>query len=234
MKTETPCKGSLTKKIMAFFALPLSFVIVAYLIIYAIAGPIIAPAADIISMLVGESEPDFSSNTVDVNNDNIDLVPIGADQEDVIPVSEITMPKVGEMYAHITIPNTGVDCDVYYGDDKKTLKKGPGQYENSKLPGFGSTTLVAAHVTRHFNGLQYVKEGDIIYYTTSYGAYEYKVTKIKIVKASLASNEYQLRADHDNLVLYTCYPFTSVAFRSERYMVFADMISGPKVDIYID
>lgn len=233
MKTETPYKGSLTKKIMAFFALPLSFVIIAYLIIYAIAGPIIAPAADVLSMLVGEAEPNFNINSADGDN-NIDFVPIGSNQGEVVHVSEITMPKVGEKYAHITIPNTGVDCDVYYGDDKKTLKKGPGQYENSKLPGFGSTTLVAAHVTRHFNGLQYVKEGDIIYYSTSYGAYEYKVTKIKVVKASLASNEYQLRADHDNLVLYTCYPFTSVAFRSERYMVFADMISGPKVDLYID
>ncbi len=229
MNVKTPEKGSLLKRVVAFFGLPLLFCFIAYLIVYFIASPIIAPISSILSMFVGDSVPSFSTD--EVIDNKIEFVDWEATQREVIHVSEISMPKIGEKYAHITIPDTGVDCDVYYGDTKKILKKGPGQYSASKLPGFGSTTLVAAHVTTHFNGLQNVKKGDTIYYATSWGAYEYQVTDIQIVKASEAEKLFDLRAKHDNLVLYTCYPFESVAFRSERYFVLADLVSGPKIDV---
>lgn len=216
---------------MAFFGLPLIFVFATYLTVYLIANPVIAPAASLISMLVGESEPNFSAG-MPVDN-VVNFVEIGEEQGEWLPIESITFPAVGEKYAHITIPGTGVDCDVYYGDSNAILKKGPGQYEGSKLPGFGSTTLVAAHVTTHFKGLQYVKVGDTIYYTTTYGAYEYRVTDVRVVKASEAQSVYDLRADHDNLVLYTCYPFYAVAFRSQRYFVCAELVSGPTVNIYV-
>ena len=218
------------KRLTAFVGLPLIFVFIAYVTIYLVANPIIAPAASLISMLIGDSEPEFTTD-IAVDND-VDFVKIGAEQEEVISVNDITMPAIGEKYAHITIPNTGVDCDVYYGDSNAVLRKGPGQYEWSKLPGFGNTTLVAAHVTTHFKGLQYVNIGDIIYYNTSYGAYEYKVTDVLVVKAYEATSVYNLRAGYDNLVLYTCYPFYAVAFRSQRYFVCAEKISGPSVSIY--
>lgn len=215
---------------MAFFILPLIFVFTVYFTVYLIANPIVASAASLMSMFIGESEPSFSAGEP-VDN-VVNLVEIGEEQADRIPIESITFPKVGEKYAHITIPDTGVDCDVYYGDSKAILKKGPGQYEGSMLPGFGSTTLVAAHVTTHFKGLQYVEVGDTIYYTTTYGAYEYRVTDIQIVPAAQAKSVYDLGADHDNLVLYTCYPFYAVAFRSERYFVCAELVSGPTVNIY--
>lgn len=218
------------KGLTAFCGLPLIFVFIAYLAIYFIASPIIVPAASLVSMLVGEREPSF--NELDVKDVELDLVQIGEKQANEIPVDDIDMPSLGEKYGHIFIKDTGVDCDVYYGDEMKFLRRGAGQYEKSKLPGFGSTTLVAAHVTTHFKGLQYVEIGDIIEYTTTYGAFEYEVNDIKIVDAKKASSTFKLRADHDNLVLYTCYPFHSVAFRSQRYLVYAKKISGPSVDIY--
>ena len=229
MKFETPEKGSLLKRVMAFFGLPLLFCLIAYLLIYFVASPIVAPIASVLSMFIGDSVPNFES--AEIVDNNINFVDVNAEQENIIHVSEIKLPQIGEKYAHITIPGTDVDCDVYYGDTKKILKQGPGQSDLSKLPGFGSTTLVAAHVTTHFNGLQYVEIGDTIHYSTSWGAYEYKITDIQIVKASEAENLFKLRADHDNLVLYTCYPFHAVAFRSQRYFVMADLVSGPKVDV---
>lgn len=230
MKNRTSKKGTVLKRLTAFLGLPLIFVFVAYFTVYLIANPVIAPAASLMSMLIGDSVPSFSSDAV--SDKDIDFVKIGSKQDETLPIESITFPKTGEKYAHITIPGTGVDCDVYYGDSNPVLKKGPGQYEWSKLPGFGSTTLVAAHVTTHFRGLQYVNIGDTIYYTTSYGAYEYKVTDIMVVKANEAKAAYDLRADYDNLVLYTCYPFYSVAFRSQRFFVCAELVSGPRVNIY--
>ena len=230
MKNRTSKKGTVLKRLTAFLGLPLIFVFVAYFTVYLIANPVIAPAASLMSMLIGDSVPSFSSDAV--SDEDIDFVKIGSKQDETLPIESITFPKTGEKYAHITIPGTGVECDVYYGDSNPVLKKGPGQYEWSKLPGFGSTTLVAAHVTTHFRGLQYVNIGDTIYYTTSYGAYEYKVTDIMVVKANEAKAAYDLRADYDNLVLYTCYPFYSVAFRSQRFFVCAELVSGPRVNIY--
>ena len=229
MEIKTPKKGSLIKRVMTFFGLPLLFCFIAYLIVFFIANPIIAPISSVLSMFIGDSTPNF--NREEVADNIIEFVDWNAEQQPKIHITEITMPKMGEKYAHIIIPDTGVDCDVYYGDSKSILKKGPGQYNYSKLPGFGSTTLVAAHVTTHFNGLQNVEIGDTIYYATSWGAYEYKVTDIQIVKATEAEKLFDLRADHDNLVLYTCYPFHAVAFRSERFFVMADYVSGPKIDV---
>ncbi len=231
MKRNTSKTGKVIKRLTAFIGLPLIFVFIAYFVIYLVANPVIAPAASLLSMLIGDKEPSFTSSEI-VEDVQLDFVSMEEEQANTIFVDDIDLPNIGEKYAHITIEGTGVDCDVYYGDSKKILRKGPGQYEWSKLPGFGSTTLVAAHVTTHFKGLQYVEIGDIIQYSTTYGAYEYEVTDIKIVKASEASSVYDLRADYDNLVLYTCYPFHSVAFRSQRYFVCAKMISGPKIDIY--
>lgn len=230
MKNRTYKKSAVLKRLTAFLGLPLIFVFVAYFTVYLIANPIVAPAASLLSMLVGDSVPSFDSDNN--SNENVDFIEIGTKQEETIPIDSINFPKVGDKYAHITIPGTGVDCDVYYGDSNPVLKKGPGQYEWSKLPGFGSTTLVAAHVTTHFKGLQYVNIGDTIYYTTSYGAYEYKVTDILVVKAAEAKAAYDLRAEYDNLVLYTCYPFYSIAFRSQRFFVCAELVSGPRVNIY--
>lgn len=232
MKSVASKTGKFFKRLMAFFGLPLIFVFLAYFLVFLIANPVVAPAASLFSMLIGDDVPKF--NNLEVSDNDVEFVDFSSEQRETISVDEVDFPAVGEKYAHITIPNTGVDCDVYYGDANPILKKGPGQYESSKLPGFGSTTLVAAHVTTHFKGLQYVNVGDIIYYTTTYGAYEYKVTDVLVVKANQAKAVYDLRAKYDNLVLYTCYPFHSVAFRSQRYFVLAEKISGPDVDVYID
>ena len=221
--------SKIIQRLTAFIGLPLIFVFISYFVIFLILNPIIAPMMSLSSMLFGDKVPSFSS--VDVTDDAVDFINVGEYQDPVIHVSDIKLPEIGKKYAHITIPNTGVDCDVYYGDAMKIIRNGPGQVEGSKLPGFGSTTLVAAHVKTHFKGLQYVNIGDTIYYTTTYGAYEYQVTDIMVVNAKNAQVAYDLRANYDNLVLYTCYPFHAVAFRAERYFVCAKMISGPKIDV---
>lgn len=214
------------KRLMAFLGMPLIFVVLGYLLLYFIAAPVIAPVSAVADMIIGSSVPIFDvEHTTD---EVVNLVEIG-DSQSVVSCDDIVFPNDGDIYGHLSIPGTGVDCDVIYGDSNKNMRKGAGQYNASKLPGFGSTTLLCAHVTTHFKGLQYVKEGDIIYFNTTYGAYEYKVNKIEIVEAKKAHKLIDLRATNDNLILYTCYPFHAVAFRSQRYFVFAEKVSGPTV-----
>ena len=127
----------------------------------------------------------------------------------------------------------GVDTSVYYGDDNAILRKGVGQYSGSMLPGFGSTTLLGGHVNTYFKGLKNVSVGDIIKVNTTYGAYEYSVTNLKVVDYQ-DKTAYDLSAEYDNLILYTCYPFGTLGFTSQRYFVYAELISGPKVNYTTD
>ena len=59
MKNRTYKKSAVLKRLTAFLGLPLIFVFVAYFTVYLIANPIVAPAASLLSMLVGDSVPSF-------------------------------------------------------------------------------------------------------------------------------------------------------------------------------
>ena len=70
---------------------------------------------------------------------------------------------------------------------------------------------------------------------TNYGHYTYKVSNTKVVKAD-DSSAYNLSEEHENLILYTCYPFGDVTKnRKERFFVYCDRIDdGPTIKIQID
>jgi len=215
---------------MAFFGLPFIFVILAYVMIYFIAEPIIKPVSSVFDMITGDTIPDFSENQN--TNDILKISNLG-DGADTISSANITLPSKGDVYGTLTIDGAGVNCSVYFGDDNAILRKGVGQYSGSMLPGFGSTTLIGGHVNTYFKGLQNVEIGDVIKITTTYGAYEYTVNNLKVVDYQDKS-AYDLSANHDNLILYTCYPFGTLGFTSQRYFVYAEYTSGPKVNYTTD
>lgn len=132
--------------------------------------------------------------------------------------------NVGSSYATLYIDRIGMEVPIYYGDDKATLRKGPGQYPGSKLPGEGSQILIAGHNTTHFRPLQKVVVGDVIRMVTSYGEFQYQVVDIKIASMN-DTTTYNLNLDHEQLLLYTCYPFSGPPGKTQRYFVYADLIS---------
>ena len=76
-----------------------------------------------------------------------------------------------------------------------------------------------------------VKVGDVITLQTTYGIYEYTVRDMKIVDPN-DKTAYDLNAQKENLILYTCYPFNMLGFSKQRYFVYADFTSGPVVNMY--
>ena len=88
--------------------------------------------------------------------------------------------------------------------------------------------LVGGHNNSYFNGLKSVKVGNTITLKTNYGVYTYKVTKTAVLPATDKS-AYDLKATQENLVLYTCYPFDMLGLTPNRYFVYADYVSGPRV-----
>ena len=151
-------------------------------------------------------------------------------QKDFINLSEIDTPKYGEQYAILSCDKLKLSAPVFFGDRNNLLQKGAGQYNGSFLPGEGGTILIGAHDTTYFRDLENVKKGQVFEVTTKYGIYEYKVTKIKNYDKDKYNEAFDLSADKEQLVLYTCYPFGKLnGAKTQRMFVYLDKISGPDI-----
>lgn len=137
--------------------------------------------------------------------------------------SNLELPSEGTHYGNIFIDRLGMEVPLYYGDNNTILRKGAGQYTGSSLPGQGSQILICAHNTSYFKPLQHVEDGDTIRVVTNYGAYTYQITEIRIAAATDTST-YNLSLNYEQLVLYTCYPFTGPPGKTQRYFVYADRV----------
>lgn len=150
--------------------------------------------------------------------------------EGSVPSSLITYPTNGTKYAEITITanDTVYVIPLYFGDNSSILRKGAGQYLGSHFPGESSTILVSGHNNTYFNCLQYVNVGDIIKVETNYGTYQYEITETA-VKKNTDPTSYDLSATEENLILYTCYPFSQLGLTPNRFFVYTRLVSGPAV-----
>ena len=142
--------------------------------------------------------------------------------------STITLPKEGDKYATISIERLGMSVSLYYGDTNALLKKGAGQYigNGSAIFGEGRQILVAGHNTREFKPLQNAEIGDIVKVTTTYGEYAYQIVRIEVHNMNDTSS-YDFNLDHEQLAMYTCYPFSGPPGKTERYFCYCDKLYGP-------
>ena len=104
-------------------------------------------------------------------------------------VAATTVPppdvKEGDPLARIEIPKIGVDKIVVAGVALSDLRKGPGHYPNTPLPGQLGNAAIAGHRTTYgapFFRVDELAAGDEIVVTTVQGTFRYLVTEIKVVK----------------------------------------------------
>ncbi len=170
----------------------------------------------------------FSDNQLDYSNSFENIFVPTTNTADTIDASEVEFPNIDKQFGELKIKDRDVDAKLFFGDGKIPLRNGVGIYAGSFIPGYGKTILVAGHNNTYFNGLKNVKKGDIVKINTSYGNYEYKVRDTKLYNAE-SKKSYDLNADKENLILYTCYPFDTIGLTEKRFFVYADKISGPKI-----
>lgn len=216
-----------------FIILPFIFCILLYFTLFFTLSPVLSPLLSAANLFFSENEKDFST---DYNNI---FVPIqsssGIDSsgvqtnENSIGISEITFPKYGEQFGELSIEDCGIDVKLFFGDGNVALRNGVGVFNGSSIPGYGKTILVAGHNTTFFNGLKYANAGQIVSIATSYGNYTYEITSTAVKKAS-DKEAYDLNAEKENLVLYTCYPFDELGLTQNRFFVYAKYVSGPHID----
>lgn len=132
--------------------------------------------------------------------------------------------KTGDPIARIRAPRMGVDFVVVEGTSGATLRKGPGHYPDTAMPGLSGTVAVAGHRTTYqapFRKLNQMRKGDPIVLQTPYGRFTYRTEARRIV-APTAYDYVTRRVGHDRLALTACHPLYSAA---QRIVVFARLVS---------
>src|SRR3954454_8486270 len=142
-------------------------------------------------------------------------------------------PPEGDAVGLIGIAKLGVSDAIVEGVDVGDLRKGPGHYPTTQMPGHEGNSAIAGHRTTYeapFGDLDQLANGDDIRLTTVQGDFRYKVTEIRVVDPSEVSvldpSPDPARPGHElaTLTLTTCNPKYSAA---ERLIVRAQLELPP-------
>lgn len=214
------------KRLMAYIYMPLIFTIIGYGLIYLLISPYMGTVKNVCSAIMVQETPTFHTRLDSIYNEP----PIDVnEQPDTVAVESVTWPKYGEQYGAITCDRIKLDAPVYFGDNNDILREGVGQYIGTFMPGYGRLILLAGHNTSYFKPLQKIQVGDVVTFSTNYGVYQYRVTNTKIADHN-DDSAYDLLKQEEQLVMYTCYPFETLAgTKTNRLFVYADKIAGPEV-----
>jgi sortase A len=131
-------------------------------------------------------------------------------------------PLKGDAIARIEIPAIGVSEYVVEGTDTGDLRKGPGHYPDTPLPGEPGTAAIAGHRTTYgapFRDIDDLKPGKAIRLDMPDGRFVYRVQEVRIVDDSDLSVLEPV--GHRRLMLSACHPLYSAA---ERVIVFARQV----------
>lgn len=131
-------------------------------------------------------------------------------------------PLKGDAIARITIPSIGVSEYVVEGTDTTNLRKGPGHYPETPLPGEPGTTAIAGHRTTYgapFREIDQLKRGQRITLDMPDGRFVYRVEGTRIVDDQDLSVLDEV--GYQRLVLSACHPLYSAA---QRIIAFARFV----------
>lgn len=130
---------------------------------------------------------------------------------------------VGDAVGRLQIGRIGLSMIVVQGTDHETLKKGPGHYLTTGLPGEGRLIYVAGHRTTYlapFAHIDAIRDGDLIAFSVPYGTFSYRAFRHYVVR----SDDLSVLANRGReiLRLQACHPRF---FATHRYIVDARLVA---------
>jgi sortase A len=137
---------------------------------------------------------------------------------------ERTSVSDGDALGTLSIKKIGIDYVFVQGTDSADLRKGPGRYLETHLPGQGKAVGIAGHRTSYeapFRNIDDLKTGDTISVKMPYGQFTYAVDRHRIVPSDYEDAFAGLSGEA--LVLSACHPLYSA---SERILVYAHLVSS--------
>ncbi len=149
-------------------------------------------------------------------------------------LSNLLWQPPGGAVAQMSIPDIGVEWTVVEGVGTDELRKGPGHYPGTPLPGTSGNAAIAGHRTTWgapFNRIDELEPGARITMRTIQGTFEYRVITQEsgkghfIVAPGRVDVLDQTFTDHPNrLTLTACHPKFSAR---QRIIVVAQLIGEP-------
>ncbi len=133
--------------------------------------------------------------------------------------------RTGDPLGRLEMPAIGQRSIVLQGTGQAELRKGPGHYTPTSLPGQRGTVGIAGHRTtweQPFRRINELQAGDRLVMAMAYGRFTYSVEKTRIVKPSEVS-VLAAAGGRERLVLTACHPLYSAA---QRIVVFARLESA--------
>jgi sortase A len=129
----------------------------------------------------------------------------------------------GDPIGWISIPRIGLHVIGVNGTNSETLRKGPGRYLGSFMPGEGRLVYIAGHRTTYlapFARIDELGSGDRVTIATPYATFVYAVAGHRVV----AENDLSVLASGggEQLVLQACHPRF---FATHRYLVYATLVA---------
>jgi sortase A len=130
--------------------------------------------------------------------------------------------QAGDALGNVSIPAIDADFVVVQGTDEESLKKGPGHYLETPLPGAKAkepyTVGIAGHRTTYlapFRDLDALEKGDEVVIEMPYGRFTYGITETRIVDDQY-TGAFEPQGRY-MLVLTACHPLYSAAQRILAY-----------------
>jgi sortase A len=120
----------------------------------------------------------------------------------------------GDAIGRLEIPKLNADFVMVKGSDPADLRKGPGTFDDTPLPGVGGTSAIAGHRTTYlapFRHIDRLKPGDRITLKMPYATFTYRVQRTRIVAPDTI--KVLRNVGYDRLVLSACHPLFSAAQR---------------------
>lgn len=130
----------------------------------------------------------------------------------------------GRPVGRIRAARIGLSTVVVAGTDAPDLRKGPGHYPGTPLPGVRGTVGIAGHRTTYgapFRKVDRLRKGDPIEVDMPYGRFVYRVERTRIVPPT--ATWVTDRVSYDRLILSACHPLYSAA---KRIVIFARLVSS--------
>jgi len=127
--------------------------------------------------------------------------------------------RPGEAVGRLSLPTLDRSYAIVEGTDVETLRRGPGHYPRTSLPGAGATAGVAGHRTTYgapFRTINRLRRGDPVDVAMPYANLRYRVEGARVV--SPRALWVVAPRGYDRLVLTACHPLYSAA---QRIVVFA-------------
>jgi sortase A len=177
------------------------------------------------------------SSTTTVDPGSSTSLPSDGEATDPTATTPVELEQ-GDAMARLEIPAIGVDKLVVQGTSVSDLRKGPGHYVKTPLPGEPGNSAIAGHRTTYgapFGEIDQLAPGDEIIVTTLAGRFEYRVIGADrtVPDGDPASGHFIVKptdvwvlddfGDH-RLTLTACHPKYSAR---ERIIVAAELVEEP-------